>query len=98
MIKHIVMMKLAEAADQEERKEKLAALLEDLEGKIEEIKLWEVGRNISTKASAFDLVLISGFDTLEDLDTYRVHPDHVKVLDYIKEVVSGIHVVDYELG
>lgn len=97
MIKHIVMMKLGEAPNQDERKEKLAALLEGLEGKIEEIKLWEVGRNISTKPSAFDIVLTSGFDSLEDLDTYRVHPDHVKVLDYIKQVVTGIHVVDYSV-
>jgi len=97
MIKHIVMMKLHEGQEKEIHKEKLALLLEGLEGRIPEIRYWEVGRNFSDKAAAFDIVLVSGFDGLDELDVYRVHPEHVKVLDYIRQVVSTIHVVDYEV-
>lgn len=43
MIKHIVMMKLKASADAEMRKEKLAAMLQDLEGKVPQIRWWEVG-------------------------------------------------------
>lgn len=89
------MLKLSPAADFDQRKEKLASLLEGLEASIPEIKYWEVGRNFCDKAAAFDVVLSSGFDNEQDLDTYRVHPEHVKVLDYIREVVEDIRVVDY---
>lgn len=95
MIKHIVMMKLKASADAEMRKEKLAAMLQELERKIPQIRWWEVGRNFSDKDAAFDIVLLSGFDSIEDLDIYRVHPDHVNVLGYIREVVEKIQVVDF---
>lgn len=43
MIKHIVMMKLKASAEAETHKEKLAAMLQDLEAKIPQIRWWEVG-------------------------------------------------------
>jgi hypothetical protein len=98
MIKHIVMMKLKASEDVEMRKEKLASMLEGLKGKILQIREWEVGRNFSDKEAAFDIVLLSGFDSIEDLDIYRVHPDHVNVLGFIREVVEKIHVVDYVIS
>ena len=67
----------------------------DLVDKIPELKSMEVGLNINTKPSAFDLVLIAGLDDEDGLNAYRVHPAHVKVLDFMKDIVEKTAVVDY---
>jgi hypothetical protein len=99
MIKHIVMIRLKEAGSPEEKLEngrRLKTSIEGLLGKIPELLSMEVGKNLSTKASAYDLVLTSTFDSLETLDTYRVHPEHQKVLELLYEVMESTAVVDYE--
>lgn len=100
MIKHIVMIRLMEAGSPEEKLEngrKLKAAIEGLLGKIPELLSMEVGKNLSTKASAYDLVLTSTFDSMETLETYRVHPEHQKVVELLHEVMESTAVVDYKL-
>ncbi len=69
--------------------------LEALTAKIPELKNMEVGLNVKTKPSAHDLVLIADFDNEEGLNAYRVHPEHVKILEIMKETVEKTAVVDY---
>jgi hypothetical protein len=69
--------------------------LEALTGKIDVIRSMEVGINIVTSDRAFDLVLISSFDNLDDLETYRIHPAHREVVDYIASVREQTAAVDY---
>ena len=100
MIKHIVMIRLKETDPPEikyDNANKLKAAIEGLMGVIPELQSMEVGLNLSTKASAYDLVLTSVFDTLESLDVYRNHPEHVKVLELLYDVMEQTAVVDYEL-
>jgi stress responsive alpha/beta barrel protein len=100
MIKHIVMIKLKEFATPEEKVEKakiFREMLMDLANKIPQLKLTEVGLNISTKPTAFDVVLTSIFDSVADLDTYREHPAHALVLTYLKTIMEKSNVVDYKL-
>ncbi len=100
MIKHIVMMKFkeqAEGADAKGNALKMKDLLEALPAKINLIKEYEVGINFAESPAAMDLVLISGFDTTESLNDYRGHPEHVKVLDFLKKVVAETKVTDYEV-
>lgn len=99
MIKHIVMMKLKDFAPDEktEKAKKLKNDLEQLPGKIEQIKFYEVGLNSSKSPSAFDLILTSVFDNEQTLDEYRIHPEHKKLLDFIKETCEKLAVVDYEV-
>ena len=100
MIKHIVMIRLKKAGSPEEKRtnaQKLGSAIEGLMGKIPELLSMEVGMNLSTKASAYDLVLTSEFDSMETLETYRVHPEHQKVLEILYEVMESTAVVDYEL-
>jgi len=99
MIKHIVLIKLRKDQPHQKTNELLGQLkykLDELPSKIDLIKTYETGINISSSANAFDLVLISTFNSIEDLNIYREHPDHVKVLNYINEVKEDIKVVDYE--
>ena len=97
MINHIVLFKLNDYPKDEKAKvvEELKTLLEGLKGKIDEVKYLEVGTNYELDAKSYDIVLISHFESLEDLDVYRVHPEHLKVVERIKETTSERAAVDY---
>lgn len=95
MIKHVVMFKLKEFDSPSSKAEKLAEIkkgLEDLVEKIDVLKSMRVGVNVNP-SEIYDFVLISEFDSLEDVDIYAKHPDHVaiaKVIGEVKESRSGI--------
>ncbi len=96
MIKHIVFFKVPEEKNKKDILEHLDLMLKALPGKIQEIKFFETGKNISTSKAAYDFVLISEFEGLATLDKYRVHPEHKKVLDFISQNELMLKVVDYE--
>lgn len=95
MLRHIVMIKLNKEKNNIEVVNKLKNILLDLNQSIDSLLNIEVGINVSTKPSAFDLVLTADFDDEIGLDKYRVHPEHVKVLDYLNIVMEKVTVVDY---
>ncbi len=100
MIKHIVMIRLKDTVSAEEKlrnAKNLKEAIEGLMGKIPELASMEVGLNLSTKPSAYDLVLTSEFESVEALDMYRIHPEHKKVLELLYEVMEQTAVVDYEV-
>lgn len=100
MVKHIVMVKLKEFDSKEEKQEKarkFKKMLEDLVDKITELNAMEVGLNFNPNPAAYDVVLISEFETNEGLDNYRKHPEHLKILDFLKEIMNNTVVVDYEI-
>ena len=100
MIKHIVMIRLKDSVSAEAKSgnaRKLKEAIEGLMGKIPELASMEVGLNLSTKPSAYDLVLTSEFESVEALDMYRIHPEHQKVLELLYEVMEQTAVVDYKL-
>ena len=67
----------------------------DDENKIDVLNTMEVGINFDTAPRAMDLSLYSTFDSKEDLNTYAVHPEHLKVVEKIKEVTLSSKVSDY---
>ncbi|MDR9415343.1 MAG: Dabb family protein [Gracilimonas sp.] len=100
MIKHVVMWKLKEVAEgktKAENAETMKNLLEDLPSKIEELYSAEVGINVleGEGEAICDVVLTVSCDSEEDLKVYSEHPDHQKVVSFIKKVVSERRVVDY---
>lgn len=100
MIHHIVMFKLLETPDgnqKERNKLEVKKQLEGLPAKIDVIRSMEVGINVKESARAFDIVLVSTFDNLEDLETYRVHPAHQEFVDYVGQIREQTASVDYEI-
>lgn len=95
MLRHIVMIKFNEREDLQENSKYLKNLLMGLEDSINSLNKMEVGINFSTRPTAHDIVLIADFDNEAALDEYRVHPEHVKVLDFLKEKGVQATVVDY---
>lgn len=98
MINHVVLFKLKDFPEDEKLKVivEMKSLLEGLKGKIEELKYMEVGVNYELNAKSYDMVLISHFNSLDDLDKYRVHPEHQKVVARFAETAAERAAVDYE--
>lgn len=100
MIKHIVMWKLknfAEGGSKDENRLLVKSKLEGLKKKIKQIKVLEVGFNLNDSSTAYDIVLYSEFETIEDLNKYKTHPEHKKVGDFVSKVRAERKAIDYQL-
>jgi hypothetical protein len=99
MIKHIVFWKLkdfAEGASKKENAIKVKAMLEEMRGKIPGMLKLEVGINFEASDSACDISLYSEFESRAALDAYQIHPEHMKVKEFLPLVRTERYVVDYE--
>ena len=104
MIRHVVMWKLkdeAEGADKAKNAEKMKLILEGLKVNIDEIKSVEVGINITDEdeeaGSAYDVVLISDFESELDYTMYTRNAHHKKAIEFINSVIEERHFVDYKM-
>jgi len=100
LIKHIVMWTVKESADSRSKSENLflmKALLEELPGKIPQIRAFEVSINMYRSDPACDIVLYSEFDSAEDFEIYRTHPDHETGKNFVAKVRDTRAMVDYEV-
>jgi len=93
MIKHIVMWKFKPGTEKEMME--FIRGLRGLFGVIPQIKEQEVG--VNCVEGNYDAVLISAFDSLEDLETYKKDPRHVAVSGLCKEIRESRVAVDYEV-
>ena len=95
MVVHIVMFKFKE----ENRQANLIQakqMLEALMGAVPTLRRIDVGLNFAKEDRAMDLSIITTFEDKAGLEAYAVHPEHLKVVDFIKQVVEYSKVVDYE--
>lgn len=95
MVVHIVTFKFKE----ENKKANIIQakqMLENLMGAVPSLRSMDVGVNFSTEERAMDLSIITAFESKEGLEAYSIHPEHLKVVDFIKTVVEYSKVVDYE--
>ena len=94
MIRHIVMWKFKDG--EEENVNAFLTSLAALSGEMDIIKKAEVGRN-AAPGSNYDAVLISEFESFEDLETYKNDPRHKKVSSLCKAIRVDRCAVDYEI-
>ncbi len=94
MIKHVVMWKFKTEVTDADKLE-MKRQLESLKGVVPMLVDIEVGLNFSDCPPAKDMVLYTVFQTLEDLRAYAAHPAHVKVVEFVKPLVSERAVVDF---
>jgi len=98
MLKHIVLFKLkssAEGSSKEENAKRMKREIEALKGKISLIRHIEVGINAVPADGAYDVAIYSEFADAKDLEIYAKHPEHMKVVEFVKKVVESRAVVDY---
>jgi quinol monooxygenase YgiN len=100
MIKHIVMWKLKDYAENNNKqanavlvKKKLEAINKLVPGML---KL-EVGIDLGLDAAGYDVVLYSEFEDEIALAAYQAHPEHKAVFPFIAAVREQRHAVDYQV-
>ncbi len=98
MINHVVLFSLKKFPVEKKKEvlSELKILLESLKEKIEEVKYLEIGLNYQFEAKSYDICLISHFESIEALDRYRIHPEHLKVVERINETTEARAAVDFE--
>ena len=94
MVKHIVMFDFKEENKQTNLLQ-AKAMLEALLQTVPTLKKMEVGINFSEEERAMDMSLYSEFENQEDLNLYANHPEHLKVVAFIKSVATASKVSDY---
>lgn len=99
MIRHIVSWKL-KAEDEAEKAvaaAEIAAALEALPAHIPEVLSLSVARNVAYPEKNFDVILIADFETLDGLDAYQVHPEHIRAAGVVGARVTARACVDFEV-
>ena len=101
MIRHVCMFKFKDFAEGKTKAENAQItkdMLDKLPLTISYIKnsLTFVGAE-SQKEDNYDLILISDFESLETLEKYKVHPDHVAVGNFMRPVRISRTCIDYEI-
>ena len=100
MVRHIVMWKFKDFAQGRTKAENIELIrgnLEELQKKpgLEIIRSFEFHENSNPKEGMFDAVIEMTFDSLEDVKTYREHPEHKAVSSYVALVREDRASVDY---
>ena len=93
MITHVVMWKFLEGT--EEKQTEFLTRLEGLYGVIDVIRDLTVYRTAKA-GGEYDAILVSKFDTLADVDTYKNDPRHLEVASLCKDIRTSRAAIDYE--
>ena len=99
MIKHIVMWRLRDSAngnDRERNARLIKEKLESLAGRIPGLIAIEVGIDFSCSDSSADVVLYSEFVDRAALDGYQRHPEHEAHKPFVSAAAIERRVADYE--
>jgi hypothetical protein len=100
MVKHIVMWRLLDYAEEhtkEHNKLTLKEKLMELGKNIPEVVSLEVKFNIKDNASKnYDICLIADFESYADLHEYQAHNEHLKVIEFVKKIRQDRACIDYE--
>ncbi|WP_312432350.1 Dabb family protein [Lacrimispora sp.] len=87
MITNTLLIKLKERNN--ETIEKTKSMLLSMEGKIEILRGIQVQVDIRHGESSYDILLITHFSSMEDMEAYLINPVHVEVSKYIAGVLES---------
>ena len=96
MIRHVVMWKFKEE-NKKANMEHAREILYALKPVITELRRMEIGFDFSCTDMSYDMMLVTEFDSLEALHTYKVHEAHVAVAQYVAKVTTARVVLDAEM-
>lgn len=89
MFRHVFLLSF-QPSTPAEAVERLATELRALPGRIEEIRRYEVAVDLGLQAGNAGLLLVADFDSFAEYETYRDHPEHLKLIDeFVKPVSAG---------
>jgi hypothetical protein len=98
MLRHIVLWKLKETAGgrpKNENAQELKKRLEALNGLIPGLVELKVGFDFRSPPPSFEICLNTLFRDEKGLENYQQHPEHIKVVKFVKEITVERAAVDY---
>jgi len=99
MIRHIIMFKLTDVKDNEDRMQKvdkIKSAFMPLRNIINVVESYEIAINKRDTEFSYDIAIISEYITWNDLETYLKHPEHQKAIEICKDIKKDKAVIDYE--
>lgn len=97
MLKHIIFFKSINENPYEKQLEltELESKLKTMASEMDFLLKLEVGKNVVVKPISFDICLNIELNSLDDLERYRIHPAHQRLIEFIHEKKFEKAVVDY---
>lgn len=92
MFKHIIFFKFKD----KEYAKQVKPMLEGLVGKVPSLRSMEVGIDDLETYRSWHMSLIATFDDLKGFEEYDVHPDHLKVREFVQTVRTDSAAIDYD--
>ncbi len=80
----------------EENVARAKEVLLSMKGKIDVLKNIQVETDIRNLESSYDLLLVTHFTSMADMEAYLIDPAHVEVSKYISSVIEAGASVCYE--
>jgi hypothetical protein len=91
MLVHVVLARFPNPGDVAEAEHRIRSLADT----IEVIRSVQVGPDVLHTDLSYDIAWIVEVDSPEDLEVYRVHPDHQAAVKWIQEHRSHMAVCDF---
>ena len=95
MVTHIVVWKYRADVPQADREEHQAQL-RSLRNIVPGIESLTVGFDFLRSPNSYDIGLLAIFRDRSVLDAYTVHPEHVKAVEFGRQIVEKMAKVDFE--
>lgn len=95
MYVHVIMFQFEHTIDKMQNMAKAKTMFEALPSTMEWIESIQVGLDINRGKSAYDLCVHATFKSRDELMWFMSEPSHIKVENFLKEVTTSSHVVDF---
>lgn len=92
MITHMILLQM----ENEDQAAEAVTRLRGMAGRIPGMRDLRAGRNLAD--SPFHLGLVTTHEDADALETYRTHPAHVEVLEWLRPRIAQRAVVDFDAG
>ena len=97
-LNHVVFIDIDHSAP-DNAADQIVAGLRALPAQIHEIGSYLVGKDLGISDNSSDIAIVATFANSDDLNTYRTHPAHVKVVEeLINKWASNRHSVQFHSG
>jgi Stress responsive A/B Barrel Domain len=95
MLTHIVIWKYREDVEEFTREEHVK-LLRNLGTLVPQVQSLAVGFDILHLSRSYDTGLVAVFADQAALDAYTIHPEHIKVAEFGRQISEHVASVDFE--
>ena len=75
---------------------RFAEMLAALPAEIPELRRYEFGRDAGVADGNFDFAIVAVFDDRDGWVAYQQHPDHQRVIEYVRTLIEQRSAVQFE--